>query len=84
MSKIIIGLVGQIACGKEAAKKYGCEAKKSLAELLLDQEIDVVNICTPHNTHKDIVLKVIEAHSPATEEDLIKSRDFISQIYDDD
>jgi sugar phosphate isomerase/epimerase len=31
---------------------------------------------------KPDTLKVIEAHSPATEEELIKSRDFISGLYD--
>ena len=31
---------------------------------------------------KKDTLRVIEAHSPATAEDLIKSRDFISKIYD--
>ena len=33
---------------------------------------------------KKETLKVIEAHSPATAEDLIKSRDFISKLYDCD
>lgn len=46
---------------KVAQDKFGVEAKNSLQELLSDQRVDVVTICTPHHTHKDIILKVIEA-----------------------
>jgi dephospho-CoA kinase len=49
MSKLIIGLVGQIACGKEAAKKYlaqkynteDCKFSASLRDVLKRLDIDV-------------------------------------------
>lgn len=43
------------------AKKYNCEAKGSLEELLSDPSIDVINVCTPHHTHKDIVLRIMKS-----------------------
>jgi predicted dehydrogenase len=42
-----------------ASKTYDCEMKKSLKDLLNDLKIQVVNICTPHHTHKDLILKTI-------------------------
>ncbi|TSC75460.1 MAG: dehydrogenase [Parcubacteria group bacterium Gr01-1014_30] len=41
-------------------EKFGVEAKNSLQELLSDPRVDVVTVCTPHHTHKDVILKVIE------------------------
>jgi UDP-N-acetyl-2-amino-2-deoxyglucuronate dehydrogenase len=50
---------------KEAARasaaKYGCELKTSLEELLKDSDIKVVNICTPHDTHAELIMKVLQA-----------------------
>ena len=46
---------------RAAAKKHSCESKNSLAALLADPEIDVITIATPHNTHKALVLKVMQS-----------------------
>ncbi len=58
-------LVAVYDASKEAAEsakaKFGVEAKSSLEELLADKRVDVITVCTPHHTHKDIILKAIEA-----------------------
>ena len=44
---------------KESASKYGIENSnvyEDFHELLKDNEIDVVHICTPNNTHKEITV----------------------------
>lgn len=46
---------------QDAADKFGCIANANLKELLQDQEIDVVNICTPHDTHTELILKVLDS-----------------------
>lgn len=43
-----------------AAAKYGCETKPASA-MFKDPNIDAVIICTPHDTHKDLILRTIEA-----------------------
>jgi len=43
---------------KAASKIYDCLDYNTLDELLLD--VDVVNICTPHNTHAEIIDKVLK------------------------
>ena len=47
----------------EAAKaKYGFEnTAKSLEEIFLDPEIDVIDICTPPYTHKEFVIRGLKA-----------------------
>jgi len=46
---------------ERAQAKFGVEVKNSLEELLSDSRVDIVTICTPHHTHKDVILKAIEA-----------------------
>lgn len=46
---------------EETASKYGCEAKESLLELLQDPAIDVVSICTPHDTHAELIKQVLDS-----------------------
>ncbi|GIW64141.1 MAG: hypothetical protein KatS3mg092_0074 [Patescibacteria group bacterium] len=41
------------------ALKYDAISYKSLNDLLKDKTIDVVNICTPHNTHIEIAKKAV-------------------------
>lgn len=41
---------------RHAVKSYG-----SLAELLSDKSVDVVNICTPNGSHADLAIQVLEA-----------------------
>ncbi|MEK7542223.1 MAG: Gfo/Idh/MocA family oxidoreductase [Patescibacteria group bacterium] len=50
-----------IKAAKEAASKFGCEVKTSLGDLLQDPDISVVNICTPHDTHTELIVKVLDA-----------------------
>jgi UDP-N-acetyl-2-amino-2-deoxyglucuronate dehydrogenase len=41
--------------------KYGAIPYEHLSELLLDQDIDVVNICTPSGSHAQIVIQAAKA-----------------------
>lgn len=41
------------------ADKYGCEVSPSLHGILDDKRIGAVIICTPHDTHTDIIKKVL-------------------------
>ncbi len=44
---------------KKFAAKYGCERKKNLSQLLNDKEIKAIIICTPHDTHTNLILKTL-------------------------
>jgi predicted dehydrogenase len=46
---------------KTLAVQYDCEIYSSLEELLSDSCIDVVNICTPNNSHLNIAQKVVDS-----------------------
>lgn len=46
--------------GGQAAKKYDCQEFSGLSELIA--EVDVVNVCTPHNTHASIITQVLKAN----------------------
>lgn len=43
------------------AKKHGTTAFSSLVEMLENDDIDVINVCTPSGTHADIAIKILEA-----------------------
>lgn len=45
---------------KEAARLYGCNYYKDYKELL-NTDIDVVHICTPHFLHSSMAIKLMEA-----------------------
>ena len=48
----------------EAAKTYGAEGAKvytDYKELLKDKTIDIVDVCTPNNTHCEIAIAALEA-----------------------
>ncbi|MFH1618355.1 MAG: Gfo/Idh/MocA family oxidoreductase [bacterium] len=47
--------------GRAASLRYRCEAKPAIEAMLGDKNIDVVGLCTPHNIHKQQVLKTIRA-----------------------
>lgn len=47
---------------KVFAESNDAKVYKSFEELLSDQTVDVVNICTPHNTHINIAKKAIRAN----------------------
>ena len=46
---------------KKFAAKYRCKATPDLPSLLGDKNIDVVTICTPHDTHKELILKILRS-----------------------
>ncbi len=58
-----IGAVFDIDANRsqKASESCDCEAKNSLNDLLRDPKIDVVNIRTPHNTHKTILMAALKA-----------------------
>lgn len=48
-----------------AAAKYGCGKKFDVDAMFKDPDIDAVIICTPHHTHKNLVLQAIKAEKYA-------------------
>lgn len=45
---------------KSCADEYGCRVYYSFDEMLKDEKVDVVHICTPHYLHKEMVLKSLK------------------------
>lgn len=43
------------------AEKHGTKAFSSLDKMLENDDIDVINVCTPSGTHADIAIKILEA-----------------------
>jgi len=40
---------------------YDCEAESNSQNIFKNPKVKVINICTPHDTHKDLILKTIYA-----------------------
>lgn len=47
--------------GEALAAKYSCQFYQDFREMLLDETINVVHICTPHFLHKSMILASIAA-----------------------
>lgn len=47
--------------GLKLAKDYQCRFYQDYREMLLDEHIDVVHICTPHFEHKEMILAALAA-----------------------
>lgn len=47
--------------GSRLAADYGCQFYQDYREMLLDDAIDVVHICTPHYLHKPMILAALAA-----------------------
>lgn len=45
---------------RESAKQFDCEAKKDFQSLLNDDQIDIVNVRTPNDSHVDFVVQTIK------------------------
>lgn len=45
----------------EGARQYGCKAFYSFDDCLLDDNIDVLHICTPHYLHFEMIKKAVSA-----------------------
>lgn len=50
-----------LAQGKEFSEKHNITAYSTLEELLSEDKISIVSICTPSGTHPDIAIKAMEA-----------------------
>lgn len=48
---------------REAAETYGCNPYTSLSEALVREKPDIVDICTPTYTHKQLVLEALNAQT---------------------
>lgn len=46
---------------KALAHEYGCQYSVNYKDVLLDEEIDVVHICTPHYLHKDMIIDALRS-----------------------
>ena len=44
------------------AEKYGIHSYESLEDMISDDKVDVVCICTPNGTHADIAIKILKAN----------------------
>lgn len=49
------------AKGEELASRYGCLYARHYHDMLCDKEIDVVHICTPHHSHREIIIAALAA-----------------------
>lgn len=47
--------------GSRLAADYGCHFYQDYREMLLDDAVDVVHICTPHHQHKPMILAALAA-----------------------
>ncbi|MCX2868982.1 Gfo/Idh/MocA family oxidoreductase [Kluyvera cryocrescens] len=47
--------------GSRLAAGYGCQFYQDYREMLLDDAVDVVHICTPHHQHKPMILAALAA-----------------------
>lgn len=47
--------------GLKLAMNYQCRFYQDYREMLLDDSIDVVHICTPHFEHKNMILAALAA-----------------------
>lgn len=47
--------------GHRLAERYGCRYYADYREMLCDDEIDVVHVCTPHFAHKEIITAALVA-----------------------
>jgi predicted dehydrogenase len=45
---------------RELASKFECVVLNSLEQLFVEPDIDAVYVCTPHNTHGEIVMAALE------------------------
>lgn len=49
------------AKGHRLAERYGCRYYADFREMLCDEEIDVVHVCTPHFAHKEMITAALIA-----------------------
>lgn len=47
--------------GHSLAERYGCHYYADFREMLCDNTIDVVHVCTPHFAHKEIIISALNA-----------------------
>lgn len=47
--------------GSRLAANYGCQFYQDYREMLMDDAVDVVHICTPHYQHKPMILAALAA-----------------------
>lgn len=66
---------------RESARKIGLRTYEDFEDMLNSERLDAVSICTPHNTHRDIALKVMDFKVPILlEKPIATSREEIKEI----
>lgn len=66
---------------RESARKMGLMTYEDFEDMLNSEKLDAVSICTPHNTHKDIALRVMDFKIPILlEKPIATSREEIKEI----
>lgn len=63
------------------ARRIGLKTYSDYIEMLASERLDAVSICTPHNTHRDITLKVMDYKIPILlEKPVATSREEIGEL----
>ncbi|MGC8971078.1 MAG: Gfo/Idh/MocA family protein [bacterium] len=66
---------------RKSAEKIGLRTYEDFEYMLNSKRLDAVSICTPHNTHRDIALKVMDFKLPILlEKPVATSREEIKEI----
>ena len=63
------------------AEKYGCIAYYDIKDVLKDENVDVVHICTPHYLHKDMAIAALAANKDVVlEKPLAMNREELEEL----
>lgn len=66
---------------RKGAEKIGLKTYESFEDMLNSEKLDGVSICTPHHTHRDITLRVMDFKIPILlEKPVATSRDEIREL----
>ena len=67
--------------GLNYAKKYGCKFYLDYQEILGNNEIDIIHICTPHYQHKEMIISALQAGKNVfCEKPVALNREEVSEI----
>jgi len=63
MDDVVLAAVVDINAekGQRCASQYGCMYYPDYQEMLADNTIDVIHICTPHYEHKEMIIAALQA-----------------------
>jgi UDP-N-acetylglucosamine 3-dehydrogenase len=78
----VVAVVGKFSRGKERAKEWGLPVYDSISEMVQQETIDLVDICTPTFLHKQQVMEALELKKHViTEKPLALSKKDAEEMY---